>query len=282
MQLVDERPIVVLRPPSSVFAGLLPHLRRLPRYGNLLWTLTEHRVRVRYKQSALGLLWAVLQPLLLMLIFIVLMAMTGSRIPSGGVPYSVFVYAGVLPWTLFSTAVQNGTNSLVSQSPLVTKVWFPRELLPLSYVTAAVFDFLIASVLLAALMIYTRVIPTPQALVALPIVLLVVILSFAIAVVLSAVQVRFRDVGIAMPLFLQVWMFLSPVVYGYGQVPARYRWLYAMNPMAGPIEGFRRVTVLGQMPDWPLLGVSAAVCAALLPACYVYFKWVDATIADRM
>ncbi len=280
--LSDDRPVTILRPPSSVLSGLWQHLMRLPGYGNLLWTLTEHRVKVRYKQSALGPLWAVLQPLLLMLIFTMLASVTASKVPSAQVPYTLFVYAAVLPWTFFSTAVSNGTTSLVTHTPLVTKVWFPREILPMSYVTAALFDLVVASGLLVALMLYDRVAPTSWALASLPIVALMALLSFAVAVVLSAVQVRFRDVGIAMPLLLQVWMFLSPVVYGYDQVPVRYRWLYDLNPMAGPIEAFRRVTVLGQAPDWRLLLISALTAFALLPACYLYFKYVDATIADRM
>lgn len=278
----DLPPLVVLRPPGSVLAGLRAHLGRLPGYDSLLLTLTVHRVKVRYKQSALGLLWAVLQPLLLMLIFTLLYNVTSSRIPTGGVPYSVFVYAGVLPWSFFSTAVSNGTNSLVSQAPLVTKVWFPREILPLSYVTAALFDFAVASILLAGLMLYHQVALTPLVLLSIPLVGLIAVLSFAAGLVLSAAQVRFRDVGLAMPLLLQVWMFLSPVVYGFEQVPDRFRWLYQLNPMAGLVEGFRRVTVLGRLPDWHILMVSTLVTVALVPACYVYFKYVDATIADRM
>ncbi len=281
-ELADERPTTVLRPPSSVLTGLWRHVVRLPSYGNLLWTLTEHRVKVRYKQSALGPLWAILQPLLLMLIFSLLASVTAAKVPHARIPYTLFVYSAVLPWTFFSTAVSNGTNSLVSHAPLVTKVWFPREILPLSYVTAALFDLLVASVLLVALMLYDHVAPTPWALASLPVVAIMAILSFAVAVVLSAVQVRFRDVGIAIPLLLQVWMFLSPVVYAYEQVPARYRWLFQLNPMAGPIEAFRRVTVLGEAPDWPLLLISVLITTALLPACYLYFKYVDATIADRM
>ncbi len=279
---IDDRPVTVFRPPAPVLSGLWVHLRRLPRYRDLLWTLTLHRVKVRYKQSLLGWMWAVLQPLLLMLIFTLLFSVTSSKVASGGVPYPVFVYSGVLLWSFFSTAVGNSTNSLVGQAPLVTKVWFPREILPLSYVTAALFDFLVASLLLVGLMLWHHIVPTPLVLLALPIVVLTALLAFAIGVAVAAVQVRYRDVGLAMPLLLQVWMFLSPVVYPYSQVPVRYRWLFQLNPMAGPIEGFRRATVEGRPPEWHLVVVSALVCLVLLPACYLYFKYVDATIADRM
>lgn len=278
----DSRPQIVIRPPGSLTSGLWQQLLHLPSYADLLLTLTVHRVKVRYKQSVLGLLWAVLQPLLLMLIFTVLFALTAPRMPSEGLPYSVFVYAAVLPWTFFSTAVSNGTNSLVSHTQLVTKIWFPREILPLSYVTAALFDFGVASSLLVALMVYHGVALGWPIVMAPAIVASIAVLASAVALATAALQVQFRDVGLAMPLLLQVWMFLSPVVYPYSQVPARFRPLYELNPMAGLIEGFRRVTVQGQPPDWHLFLVSALVSAVLLPACYVYFKYVDATVADRM
>ena len=279
---LDTRPLVIIRPPGSVTSGLLQQLAHLPAYGDLLLTLTAHRVKVRYKQSALGLLWAILQPLLLMLIFTVLFALTAPRMPSEGLPYSVFVYAAVLPWTFFSTAVSNGTNSLVSHTQLVTKIWFPREILPLSYVTAALFDFFVASSLLVVLMLYHGVAPAWPIVLAPAVVGLIAVLASGIALATAALQVQFRDVGLAMPLLLQVWMFLSPVVYPYSQVPVRFRPLYQLNPMAGLIEAFRRVTVQGQPPDWHLLLLSTLVSAALLPACYLYFKYVDATVADRM
>lgn len=277
-----DRPLTIIRPPGALTAGLLQQVRHLPAYGDLLLALTVHRVKVRYKQSALGWLWALLQPLLLMLIFTVLFALTAPGLPSEGLPYPVFVYAAVLPWTFFSTSVSNGTNSLVSHTQLVTKIWFPREILPLSYITAALFDLLIASTLLVGLMLYHGVAPSPYLGLAVPIVGLIAILATAMALAMSALQVHFRDVGLAVPLLLQVWMFLSPVVYPYSQVPVRFQPLYQLNPMAGLIDGFRRVTVLGQPPDWHLLLISALVSAALLPACYVYFKYVEATLADRM
>jgi lipopolysaccharide transport system permease protein len=280
--IVGNRRVVVLRPPGSVFSALWPHLRRLPGYWDLLWTLTAHRIKVRYKQSLLGWAWAVLQPLLLMLIFTLLSSMTSSKVASGGVPYSLFVYAGVLPWSFFSTALANSTNSLVGQTALVTKVWFPREILPLSYVTAALFDFLVASLLLVGLMLHNHVTPTPLVLLAIPLVALISVLAFALGLALAAVQVRYRDIGLAVPLLLQIWMFLSPVIYPFSQVPVAYRWLYQLNPMTGLVEGFRRVTVQGLSPDWHLALTSTLICCGLLPVCYLYFKYVDATIADRM
>lgn len=261
---------------------MVHHLRSLPRYAELLYVLTAHRVHVRYKQSVLGLLWAVLQPLLLMLIFTMVYGLVASRMSSGGLPYTLFVYAALLPWIFFSTSVGNATGSLVGHANLVTKVWFPRELLPVSYVTAAVFDLAVASIVLFGLMAWHGVALAPVAWVALPIVGLISLLALAIGLLAAAIQVRFRDMGLAIPLLLQAWLFLSPVIYPFDQVPDRFKRLYSLNPMAGLIDGFRRVTVQGQAPDWGLLATSAAIVALLLPGSYLFFKRVDATLADRM
>jgi lipopolysaccharide transport system permease protein len=194
----------------------------------------------------------------------------------------VFVYAAVLPWTYFSSSVASATASLVGHTGLVTKVWFPREILPLSYVTAGLIDFALASALLFGLMRWHGVGLAPVAVLALPIMGIVAAFALAVGLFTSAVQVRFRDIGIAVPLLLQVWMFLTPVVYPFSHVPERWRWLAGLNPMAGLIEGFRRVTVQSAAPDWGLLLVSASLTALCLPAAYLYFKAVDATVADRV
>jgi lipopolysaccharide transport system permease protein len=277
-----DRQLTVIRPVGAGSSVLLRQLRELPRYWDLLVVLTRHRVNVRYKQSLLGFAWAVMQPLLLMLIFTMVFGFISSRVPSEGLPYPVFVYAGVLPWTFFSTAVTNTTGSLVSHTNLVTKVWFPRELLPLSYVAAALFDLLIASLLLFGLMWWYGVSPGAEAVLAVPIVALTALLALSIGLVSAAIQVRYRDIGLAVPLLLQVWMFLSPVIYPFAQVPERWRTMYSLNPMAGLIDGFRKVTVLDRAPDWPLLAISASVTLLLLPAAYFCFKSVDLTLADRM
>ena len=273
---------LVITPPRRPLLAAWTQLRALPDYTDLLLVLTLHRIRVRYKQSLLGPVWAVLQPLLLMLIFTVLFALVAPRMPTEGLPYPVFVYAAVLPWTYFSSAVAAATASLVGHTGLVTKVWFPREMLPLSYVTAGIFDLGVASLLLFGLMAWHGVVPSPAALFAIPIVALIAAFALAIGLVASAVQVRFRDIGIAVPLLLQVWMFLTPVVYPFSHVPQRWRWLYGLNPMTGMIEGFRRTTVQAQPPDWGLLSVSALITFFALPAAYLYFKAVDATVADRV
>ena len=273
------RRTAVIRAPSLSPRVLLDELSKLAHHRDLLYTLTLHRVKVRYKQSALGVAWAVLQPLSLMGIYTLIFSYI-AKVESEGAPYAVFAYAALLPWTYFSTAVVNATNGLVSHSQLVTKVYFPREILPLTYVFAALLDFAVASCVFAGLLAYYRAPVTAAALYAVPIILVLTVFASAVSFLLSATQVRFRDIGVAMPLLLQLWMFATPVVYPLGAVPERLRPLLALNPMTGIIENFRRVTLHGEPPDLRLLVVSAATSLVLLAVSYVYFKRVEATIAD--
>ncbi len=254
-------------------------LKRLAQYSDLLLTLTHHRIRVRYKQSALGILWAVLQPLALMAIYTVIFSVV-TRVPTGGTPYAIFVFTALLPWTFFSSAVTTGVNCLVTHNQLITKVWFPREILPLTYVFAAGFDLVIAACVLAVMMFYYRIAPGPEALWIVPILLIAGLFAAAIALALSAAQVWFRDIGLALPLALQLWMFACPVVYPLTSVPPRFRALYILNPMAGVIENFRRVLIGGQPPDMDSLTVAFGITAALLIPAYLYFKNREATMAD--
>ena len=273
------RRVRVLRAPSFSPLGLLASLVTLAQYRDLLLTLTLHRIKVRYKQSVLGISWAILQPLSLMLIYTLIFSFI-AKVKTDGVPYAIFAYAALLPWTYFATSLGNATNALVSHSELVTKVYFPREILPISYVIAAVCDFLIASTVMVGLMLYYRVTLTVNVLYAIPIVLVLTLFITAMVLILSATQVRFRDIGVAMPLLLQLWMFATPVVYPLSAVPARFRSLYVLNPMVGTIENFRRVVLQGMSPDFYTLGLAAAVSLVLLVASYIYFKHVEATVAD--
>ena len=277
--MIANRPIRIIRPPSFSPLNLLRELRGLWQYRDLFYTLTVHRIKVRYKQSLLGLAWAILQPLSLMLIYTVIFSVI-ARVPSEGAPYAVFAYAALLPWTFFSSALTNATQGLVNHSQLVTKVYFPREIVPLTYVSAALFDFCIASLFLVALFFYYGVSLTAYALWAIPILVLLTLLATALSLIFSVIQVRFRDVGVAMPLLLQLWMFASPVVYPLSAVPQRWRALYVLNPMVGVIENFRRAVLQGVEPDFQSLGVSAVVAAVVLPLAYLYFKRVEATMAD--
>jgi len=277
--VIADRPIKIIRAPSFSPLNLFREVRGLWQYRDLFHTLSVHRIKVRYKQSILGLAWAILQPLSLMLIYTVIFSKI-AKVPSEGAPYAVFAYAALLPWTFFSSALTNATSGLVNHSQLVTKVYFAREIIPLTYVSAALFDFAVASTFLIALFFYYGVSLTLYALYAFPILVLLTMLTMAFSLVFSVVQVRFRDVGVAMPLLLQLWMFASPVVYPLSAVPVRLRGCYALNPMVGVIENFRRVMLQGIAPDFYSLGISALVAAVLLPIAYLYFKRVEATMAD--
>jgi lipopolysaccharide transport system permease protein len=273
-----RRPTVI-RPAPSVWTSLFGSLRTLPDYRDLLLTLSAHRINVRYRQTALGVLWAVLQPLLMMLIFTAVFSVL-ARIPSEGAPYALFAYTALLPWTFFSTALTNATGSLVAHSSLITKVYFPREILPVTYVIAAVFDFAIGCVVLAGLMAWFDVELTARAWYLLPIVLLLIGWILTVSLVAAAAQVRWRDVGVAMPLLVQLWMFASPVIYPLSVVPEAWRGWYLLNPMAGIINGFRQVLLHGVVPDGQPLRYAAIVVAITLPIAYVIFKRAEATMAD--
>ena len=272
---------IVIRPGNASWLGAVEHLARLPEYSDLLHTLTVHRINVRYRQTALGVMWAVLQPLLMMLIFTGVFSVL-ARMPSDGVPYALFAYTALLPWTFFATALTNATTSLVTHTQLLTKVYFPREILPLTYVLAALFDFAIGLGVLALLMAWYHVPVSLQVVHLLPVVALLAAWVLAVALVLSAAQVRWRDIGVAMPLVVQLWMFASPVIYPLSAVPAGWRHLYLLNPMAGIISSFRDALLQGVQPDPVPLRYAAVVTAVALPVAYLVFKRAEATMADMV
>ena len=273
------RAITVIRPPLWSRWSLLKDLRQLLQYRDLLTTLTVHRIKVRYKQSLLGVSWAILQPVSMMVILTAVFSKI-TRLPSDGAPYPIFTYVALLPWNAFAGSVSTATSGLVNHSQLVTRIYFPREILPITYVLAALFDFLVASSVLAGLMFYYRVPVTFALFYTLPIMAVLITFSLAISLLSSATQVRFRDIGMAMPLLLQIWMFATPIIYPLSAVPARFRFAYMFNPMVGVIEGFRRVVLYSQPPGFRALGASALIAFCLLIGSYLYFKRVEATMAD--
>jgi lipopolysaccharide transport system permease protein len=279
----ETRSITWYAPPSLGSVRPMAELARLPLFGDLLWTLSVHRVKVRYKQSRLGMLWAVLQPLAMMLVFTLMFSFIGG-VPSHGVPYAVFAYAALLPWTAFSSGLASASSALTSHASLLTKVAFPREILPVTYVAAALVDMTTAAGALVALMAWYRV-PVGSTIVwsALAVALLALWL-LAMGLLISALQVRYRDVGLAMPIMLQVWMFATPVLYPLSaakhSLSASAYLAYLLNPMAGIVDTFRRGVVLHQAPDAQALLVSAGVIAVVLPASYLYFKFAELTMAD--
>ena len=275
----SDRRIKIIRPPAFSPGTLFTGIAELFVYRDLFYTLTLHRIKVRYKQSALGLAWAVIQPLSLMLVYTIVFSLF-TRIPSEGISYPLFVLSGILPWTFFQTALASSAQGLVSHQQMITKVYFPREIVPLTYVFSALFDLLIASVILSVLMTWYHTPLTRDVLYLFPILIVEVLFASALALLFSALQVRFRDIGIAMPLLLQLWMFGSPVVYSFGQVPERFRILSTLNPMCGIVENFRRVSIQGIGVDLKTLGIAGLITLVILPAAYLYFKHCEATIAD--
>jgi lipopolysaccharide transport system permease protein len=271
-------PVRVLAPPKWSPTRAASDLRQLFQHADLLAALSRHRLNVRYKQSLLGGLWAMFQPLAMMVVYTAVFSRL-VKVPTEGVPYAIFAYAGLLPWTFFSTAVSNGTSSLVSHASLVTKVYFPREMLPISYVIAAAVDVVIGAAALVALIWWFDVPIGWSALAIAPIMLTLSAFALACALVLSAIQVRFRDVGLALPVLLQLWMFASPVLYPLHLVPDTWREAYLLNPMAGLVENFRRAAI-GLPLDAESMLTAAVASGIALPVAYLVFKHVEATVAD--
>jgi lipopolysaccharide transport system permease protein len=259
-------------------SGVQLNLGDLWAYRELLYFLTWRDVKVRYKQTLMGVAWVVIQPLATMLIFTFVFNRI-ARLDSGAIPYPLFAYSGLLLWTFFSGAVSAGTNSLISNTSLVTKVYFPRAFIPAAAVGAGLVDLAVGSVLLAALALYYAVHVT-WALLVLPVfVALGAALALAAAMLASALTVKYRDLRHALPFLLQFWMFASPVIYPSGAVPARWRWLLAANPMAGVLEGFR-ASLAGLGFDWPLVAVPFFAAPLLLALAFYVFRRLEDTFAD--
>ena len=273
------RPVRVIRPPAFSIGTIFSGVQTLVKYADLLWILSLVRLKVRYKQSALGWVWAALQPLALMTIYTLVFTRV-TTISTGGIPYPLFVLSALLPWLFFSSSISNAVHGLVLYPNLLTKMYFPREIIPLSYLAAGFADFLMGCLILAAFMVHYRVSPTWNLLYAIPIVIVLAAFAAAVALLLSAIHVRFRDIGLALPLLLQVWMFTVPVVYSLQSVPVRLRKLYLLDPIAGLIENFRTVLLRGGRPDGTSFALSAAIAFACLVIAYAYFKSSESTMAD--
>lgn len=248
-------------------------------YRELLYTLVEREIKIRYKQTAIGVSWVLLQPLITILIFTVIFGRM-AKMPSDGVWYPVFALTALLPWTYFAQAVTRSGSSLVSSANLVTKIYFPRILLPLSQIVAPVVDFALSLTLLFGLLLYAGI-PLTWKVITLPVFLLIAMLTaMGVGLFVSAANVKYRDVGHAVPFVIQIWMFLSPIVYPVSLVPERWRWLYGLNPMAGVIEGFRWALLGQTAPDPAVMAGSAVVFALVLVAGMVYFRRMEREFAD--
>jgi len=255
------------------------NLVELWRYRELLFFLTLRDIKLRYKQTVLGVTWAVIQPLFTMLVFTVFFGNLG-KIPSDGVPYSLFVMAALLPWQLFAYALTQSSTSLVAEQRLITKVYFPRLIVPIASVLSGLVDFAVAFGLLVGMMGWYGVWPGWGICAVPAFVVFAVFTALAIGLWLSALNVQYRDVRYTIPFLAQLWMFLSPVAYPASLVPIRYRPLYGLNPMAGVVEGFRWSLLGTPAPDWGMLAVSLLVVAVLLTGGMLYFRRMEKTFAD--
>ncbi|MGZ5443025.1 MAG: ABC transporter permease [Thermoanaerobaculia bacterium] len=267
--------VTVIEPPASWRAV---DWRELWEYRELLWVMTTRDIKVRYKQTVLGAGWAVIRPLLTMIMFTVIFGKF-AKMPSDGFPYSIFVYSALLPWTFFSTAVTAGAQSLVGAAPLLSKVYFPRLIIPLSSIGGALVDFLVSAGLLLLMMVWYGVGWTVQLALALPLLVLLVVVAVGIGTLLSAVTVTYRDFTHITPFMVQIWMYVTPVVFPLSVVPERWRWLLYLNPMTGIVEGFRSA-LLGKPLDLVALASSFAWAVVLLAAAVVYFERVERRFAD--
>jgi homopolymeric O-antigen transport system permease protein len=275
---VSEAPMTttIVEPRKGFWDLELGHLWE---YHELLFFLVWRDVKVRYKQTALGVAWAVLQPLLATLIFSIFFGRL-ARIPSDGIPYPVFAYVALVPWQYFANALTESSNSLVASQNLIKKVYFPRLIIPLGAVIAGLVDFCFAFIVLIGMMFHYGIRPSAT-IVLFPVFLLLAIgTALAAGLWLSALNVQFRDVKHTIPFLVQFWFFLTPVVYPSSIVPAKWRMLYGLNPMAGVIEGFR-YSVLGRAgKPGPMILVSAAVVAVMLLGGVLYFRRMESTFAD--
>lgn len=254
-------------------------LRNLYKSKEILYQLTVRQIKARYKQTVVGVLWAVLRPLFLMIIFTIIFSKM-VRIPSDGIPYPIFSYCALLPWQFLSTAFGSATTSLVGNTNLVQQIYFPREIFPVSAVIASFFDFVIASSIFIILLVFYKVHITFLALYAIPLLFIQILLVTGVSFLGSALNVFYRDVGHALVFIIQIWMYATPIIYPLSIVPEKLIPFYLLNPMAGIIDGYRKVIIQGLPPDWHYIGISAAVTLAIFFLSYKYFKKVEMKFAD--
>ncbi len=274
---LPDEPLVIIEP-SKPWVAI--NLRDLWAYRELLYFLTWRDVKVRYKQTALGVIWAVLQPLFTMLIFTLLFGrLAGISAHTDGIPYPLFTYAGLLPWTFFANAITNSGNSLVGSANLITKVYFPRMIIPGAAVAAGLVDLGISFVLLVGLMFYYKVPLTVSILLFPLLILLTTVLALAVGMWLSALNVKYRDIRFALPFIVQLWMFVSPVFYPSTLLPAKWRRIFLLNPLTGIIDGYRS-SLFGRPVDWKALVISTVITIILLLYAAFSFRRMEKTFAD--
>lgn len=268
--------VVTIRPPRPwEFASL----GGLWGFRELAYFMFLRDVKVRYKQTSLGVAWAVIQPFLLMVVFSIFLGHL-AHVGSDGLPYPLFAFSALVPWTLFSSALGTSTRSLVSAGELISKIYFPRVLVPIASVGSFLLDFLIAMCVLFAMMGYYGFVPTWRV-VAIPVLTaLLLLIAFSVAIGFSALNVRYRDIGYVVPLLTQLWLFATPIAYPSSLVPKSVRLLYGLNPMTGVIDGFRWALLQDGSPPWALLATALVVAIVLMAGSLAYFQRAEKSFAD--
>jgi len=260
--------------------GIIQALRELYQYRELLIAWIVRDVKVRYKQTLLGIAWAILQPALLTIVFSIIFTRF-IPISTGEIPYPVFSYVATLPWIFFANSLSLSTSILISNMHLITKIYFPREILPLATIAACFLDLLVGSAVFAVLLAWYHIPIHWHLIPAVLIPLLVqLFLTIGLALILAGTTVFYRDVRFITPVGLQFWMYVTPIVYPLTAVPPQYRFLYALNPMTGIIDSYRELILHGAWPDWPLLGIAGALSLLIFFAGYLWFKHVEIRFAD--
>lgn len=259
--------------------GWIPvNFAELWRYRELAFILAWRDVKIRYKQTILGAAWAIFQPFISMVVFTVFFGKL-LKVPSDGLPYPIFVYAGLLPWTFFANSLSATSNSLIGQANLISKVYFPRLLIPLSTFGAFLLDFFISFVIMLGMMLYYGVYPTISILIFPVLLIATIAAALGVGTLLSALCVAYRDVKYIVPFMIQLWMYVTPVIYPVSITPERWRWLLALNPMAGLVDGYRSA-FLGKPFDWQNISISLAVSLLFMCVGLAYFRKVERRFAD--
>ena len=254
-------------------------IRELWEYRELCYFLAWRDIKVRYKQTVLGVLWAVIQPFFTMVIFTLLFGQL-AKIPTDGIPGPIFYFSALVPWIYFSSTVTNAGMSLLANSGLLTKIYFPRIILPAAAALSNLVDFLISSVFLVGFIFYYEV-PLGWNLLLWPVlVVLLILLALSLGTFFAALNVKYRDIKYALPFFIQLLLFATPIIYPASMIPERFQWLLALNPLSALIEGFRYVVVPNRTVDWNVLGISMAISAGLFIAAVAYFRSTEKAMAD--
>jgi len=275
LRQAEAVPTIIIEPTRS---WLSLKLRDIWQYRELLYFLTWRDVKVRYKQTVIGFLWAIIQPFLKMVVFSVIFGSL-AKMDSEGFPYPIFLYAGLLPWQFFASAVSRSGESVVGSANLIKKVYFPRLIIPIASVGACLVDFAISFIILIVLMFYYSIIPTLSIFMVLPLVLATIFTALGVGMFISALNVAYRDFRYIVPFFVQIWMFLTPVVYSTGIIPENWRWLILLNPMTGIVDAYRSA-ILGKSFEWGNLGISTIIAVIVFLFGLIYFRKTERYFAD--